>query len=66
MASRLSILWSREVRETDNVDKTIDAICHWIQEELGSDSYTEKSILVGMVDALANLVASRFQPEQCD
>ena len=50
----------------DNVDKTIDAICNWIQEELESDSCTEKSVLVGMVDALANLVSSRYQPERCD
>ncbi len=42
----------------DNVDKTIDAICNWIQKELKSDFCTEKSVLVEMVDALANLVAS--------
>ena len=50
----------------DNVDKTIDVICTWIQKELESDSCTESDVLVRMVSALADLVASRYQPEQCN
>ncbi len=50
----------------DNVDKTINALCEWIQKELKSDSCTERSVLVEMVNALANLVASRYQPERDD
>ncbi len=50
----------------DSVDKTIDALCRWIQTELESDSCTEKNVVEGMVNALANLVSSRYQPEQRD
>lgn len=54
------------VSEINNVDKTIDALCSWIQRDLGSESCTEKSVLAEMVNALANLVSSRYQPEQHD
>ena len=43
----------------ENVDKTIDAICDWVKEELKSEAITEKSILPDMVKSLAELVSAR-------
>lgn len=43
----------------DNVDKTINAICDWIQTELKSEIITEKSIIPDMVKSLAELVSAR-------
>lgn len=48
------------------VDETIEALCDWIQVELKSDSCMERNVLAEMVNALANLIASRYQPEQHD
>lgn len=48
------------------VEETIEVLCDWIQVELKSDSCIEKSTVAAMVNALANLVASRYQPERCD
>lgn len=50
----------------NGVEKTINALCEWIQAELKSDSCTEKTVLVEMVNALANLIAARYQPERDD
>lgn len=43
----------------ENVDKTIDMLCNWIQEELKSDVGIENRILPEMVKALAELVSAR-------
>lgn len=43
----------------NNVDKTIDALCDWIQKELNSDVGTEKNTLTEMIKALAELVSTR-------
>ena len=58
--------WKGGEKEMSKVDKTINALCEWIQEELKADSCTEKSVVTEMVKALADLIASRYQPEQCD
>lgn len=43
-----------------NVDKTIDAICNWVQKELkNTDSTPDCSELPEMVKALAQLVSAR-------
>lgn len=42
-----------------NVDKTIDAICKWIQGELKFDLSHEKSDVAEMIKALAELVSAR-------
>lgn len=41
----------------ENVDKTIDALCEWIQEELKSKNV--KSILPEVVSSLAELISAR-------
>lgn len=51
--------YRREVRETDNVDKTIDALCSWIQRALNGEIGVEYDVLVEMVKALAGLVSAR-------
>lgn len=44
----------------ERVDKTIDAICEWIQKELEkSNSVQEHSILPDITKALAELVTAR-------
>lgn len=43
----------------NNVDKTIDALCNWIQGELKSDMDTEKNNLPEIIKALAELVSAR-------
>lgn len=43
----------------EKVDKTIEALCDWIQVELKSDMSKEKGILPEMVKALAELVSAR-------
>lgn len=43
----------------NNIDKTIDILCSWIQKELDSDTGTEKNTLIEMVKALAELVSAR-------
>lgn len=40
----------------ENVDKTIDSICNWIQKELEDDSNLKTDILPEMTKALAALV----------
>lgn len=45
--------------QMDNLDKTIEALCDWIQRELKSDIGTEKSIMPDMVKSLAELVSAR-------
>lgn len=46
--------------QVENVDKTIDAICDWIRENLGMTSHNEQSVIVPeMVKALAELVSAR-------
>lgn len=43
-----------------NVDKTIDALCNWVQKELkNTDSTPDYSELPEMVKALAQLVSAR-------
>ena len=46
--------------ETTAIDKTIESLCEWIQDELERqpDAY---SILPQMTEALAKLVAARAQ-----
>lgn len=43
----------------NNVDKTIEALCDWIQKELNSDVGTEKNTLTEMTNALAALITAR-------
>lgn len=44
----------------EKIDFTIEAICNWIQEELGHTSNVENSlILPEMTKALAELVSAR-------
>lgn len=43
----------------ENVDKTIDAICDWIQKETKEDSTISKVDVSVMVCALAELVKAR-------
>lgn len=43
----------------ENVDKTIDAICNWIQKALNGETYVEGNVLTEMVKALAELVSAR-------
>lgn len=42
----------------DNVDKTINAVCDWIQTEIRSDSMEDKGV-AEMTKALAELVTAR-------
>lgn len=41
----------------ENVNKTIDAICEWIQKELVKSDYDEN--VIAMTNALAELVSAR-------
>lgn len=43
----------------ENVDKTINSICDWIQKELKDDSGIKESILPQMTMALAILLEAR-------
>ena len=43
----------------ESVDKTIEALCGWIQTELTQDYTVEKDVLTEMVRALAELVTAR-------
>lgn len=43
----------------ENIDKTIDSICDWIQKELKDDSGIKASILPKMTMALATLLEAR-------
>lgn len=43
----------------EKVDKTIDALCDWIQIVLNSEVSVEKNDLSEMVKALAELVSAR-------
>lgn len=45
--------------EMGNVDKTIDAICDWVQRVLNGETDVECDVMVEMVKALAELVSSR-------
>ena len=49
------------VRKLDSVDKTITAICDWIQKKLEADDLTEdtKTYVAEMTKALAELVSAR-------
>lgn len=50
---------------TDNVDKTINAVCDWIQKEVKSDSTNiADGVAAEMTKALAELVAARAQCEK--
>jgi len=50
----------------ENVDKTIDSICNWIQKELKDDSSIKASILPKMTNALASLVRARNDEGNCN
>ncbi|ASN70299.1 hypothetical protein 10S9_45 [uncultured Caudovirales phage] len=43
----------------ENVDKTIDAICNWIQKEAKEDSTVNAETVSDMISALAELVKAR-------
>ncbi len=43
----------------ENVDKTIDSICNWIQKEVEDNSAIKASILPEMTKALATLLEAR-------
>lgn len=43
----------------ENVDKTIDVICTWIQEEMKSAG--KSNVLPEMITALASLVSARAE-----
>ncbi len=43
----------------ENVDKTIDALCDWIQGELNSKASVGRNNLSEMVKALAELISAR-------
>ncbi len=44
----------------ENIDKTIDAICDWIQEEAkDTSSYREADTMPKTIKALAELVSAR-------
>ncbi len=43
----------------ESVDKTIDAICNWIQKELKSKKSNTNRTIPEMVKALAELVSAR-------
>lgn len=43
----------------ENIDKTIDSICNWIQKELKDDSAIKTSILPETINALSVLVRAR-------
>lgn len=44
----------------EDIDKTINTICEWIQRELDSESSTNnKSIMPEMIEALAKLISAR-------
>lgn len=47
-----------ELSAEESVDKTIDAICEWIQKELSCEIDKETSMLPEMTKALAELVAA--------
>lgn len=48
------------MRETEKVDKTIEAICVWICENIEMASHNKQSMVVPeMVKALAELVTAR-------
>lgn len=42
----------------DNVDKTIDALCSWIQRVLNGEVDVEYDAMAEMVKALAELVSA--------
>ncbi len=43
----------------ENVDKTIDAICNWIQKELESERVCNSHCVSETIKALAELVSAR-------
>lgn len=43
----------------ENVDKTVEAICNWIQKELGEDSTIGATAISDMTNALAELIKAR-------
>ena len=43
----------------DTVNETIDAVCIWIQKELGTDKYGNAHDISEMIKALAELVSAR-------
>lgn len=45
----------------ENVDKTIDAICNWIQTKLNSEDIDGVIAISGTIKALAELVSARAQ-----
>ena len=50
----------REVNSLENIDKTIDIICDWIQEEAKTPShYREDDTMPKTIKALAELVSAR-------
>jgi len=43
----------------ENVDKTIEAICNWIQKETKEDSTVNATTVSDMISALAELIKAR-------
>lgn len=48
----------------EKVDKTIEAICDWIQKELNNADFIESDGVSKMTSALAELVSARAQYEK--
>ena len=47
--------------DTKKIDKTIDAVCDWIQEEINKKNISLGRETVEMVNALASLVEARAE-----